>query len=348
MARKLAPIVRSAGVVVCVGTGGVGKTSTAAAIALHGARAGRRTAVITIDPARRLADALGVGELANEPQLVAEFSDGQLFALMLDTKGTFDALVSRYAKDATQRQRILDNPLYQNIAGALSGTQDYMAIEKLYELHESGEFDLIVVDTPPTHHALAFLDAPRLLTRLLENRVYRLLMAPRGLVRAVNTAAQLVVRQLTRAVGVAVVDDAIAFFRAFEGMEAGFTARAHAVTTLLQSDRTAFVLVATPREDTIREANAFVAQLAGGGIGVRACIVNRMTPRFPAVRERAATQLPQGRALAQLREAAAAEGALVGSLVERVGPVAVVKVDLFDHDLHDLAGIAQLEGVLFK
>ena len=134
---------------------------------------------------------------------------GELHALMLDAKGTFDDLVSRYSNDAAQARRILENPFYQNIAGALSGTHEYMAMEKLYELRTSGAYDLVVVDTPPTRHALAFLDAPRSLIRLLDNRIYRLLMAPRGLVRTLNSAAQLFARQITKVVGGEVIDDAL-------------------------------------------------------------------------------------------------------------------------------------------
>ena len=185
----MAEIVDAAKIVVTCGTGGVGKTTTSAAIALHGARSGRRTIVITIDPARRLADAMGISANTNEPSRVNGPWTGELDALMLDAKGTFDTLVTRYARDETQRSRILENRFYQNVASALSGTQEYMAMEKLHALAESGDYDLIVVDTPPTRHALAFLDAPRMLTRLVENRIYRLLMAPRGFVRAVNSAS---------------------------------------------------------------------------------------------------------------------------------------------------------------
>jgi anion-transporting ArsA/GET3 family ATPase len=343
-------LVGTARVVVCVGTGGVGKTTTAAAIALHGAASGRRAVVITIDPARRLADALGIAAIGNEPRHIEGPWSGELFAVMLDTRGTFDTLVARYAADDAQRDRILANAFYQNVAGALSGTQDYMAMEKLYELHESGRFDLIVVDTPPTRHALAFLDAPRLLTRLLENRVYRVLMAPRGVVRAVNSAAQLFVRQVTRLVGTSVVDDAIAFFRAFEGMEEGFTQRADRVFRLLRSDDAAFVLVAAPRADTVAETRFFTEQLRSAGIAVRALVVNRMTPRSVVVADPpvAAQDLPHARAAREFAAAARAEAEQVEALLAGLGRPVVVAVPLLDGDVHDLDGVGRIEALLFS
>ena len=344
---SLARIVDAARIVVTIGTGGVGKTTTSAAIALHGARSGRRTIVVTIDPARRLADAMGISATANEPNRVEGPWTGQLYALMLDTKGTFDTLVTRYAADETQCRRILDNRFYQNIAGALSGTQEYMAMEKLHALAESNEYDLIVVDTPPTRHALAFLDAPRMLIRLLENRIYRLLMAPRGLVRAVNSAAHLFIRQITRVVGAEVVDDAIAFFRAFEGMEQGFTERAKTMIELLRSDDTAFVLVAAPRADTVIETKYFVGQLEASNINVRACVINRMAPLFGTVRAKATKNLPHRQAVDRLRDAAIAEEAQVASLISGLGEVAVGRVPMLASDLHDLDGIATIEGMLF-
>jgi anion-transporting ArsA/GET3 family ATPase len=345
--RSLAEVVDGAKIVVTTGTGGVGKTTTSAAIALHGARSGRRTIVVTIDPARRLADAMGISATANEPNRVEGPWSGELYALMLDTKGTFDTLVTRYARDETQCRRILENRFYQNIAGALSGTQEYMAMEKLHALAESKDYDLIVVDTPPTRHALAFLDAPRLLTRLLDNRIYRLLMAPRGLVRAVNSAAHLFIRQVTRVVGAEVVDDAVAFFRAFEGMEQGFTDRAKTMIDLLRSGDTAFVLVAAPRADAVIETKYFVGQLAASDIEVHACVVNRMAPPLAAVRAKVTKDLPHRQAVDLLREAAIAEEAHVASLVDGLGDIAVERVPLLASDLHDLDGIAAMEGLLF-
>src|SRR6184192_2185028 len=165
-------------IVICCGSGGVGKTTAAAVLALEGARAGRRACVVTIDPAKRLADALGLDRLSNTPSKIEGEWPGELWAMMLDTKSTFDNLVAKYSGNEEQAAGILANRFYRNISGALSGTQEYMAAEKLYELHEAEQFDLVVVDTPPTRSALDFLDAPRRLMRFLDHRLYRALMGP--------------------------------------------------------------------------------------------------------------------------------------------------------------------------
>ena len=229
-APGLRELVMERRILVCCGSGGVGKTTTAAVLALEAARAGRRAVVVTIDPAKRLADALGLEGLTGDPARIDGDWPGELWALMLDTKSTFDDLVVANAATPDQGTRILENRFYRNISGALSGTQEYMAMEKLYELHQRTEFDLVVVDTPPTRHALDFIDAPRRLSRFLDHRLFRMVTAPgRGVMRAVNVAAQTFLRTVSKVVGGEVIDDAVAFFRAFEGMEEGFRQRADAV-----------------------------------------------------------------------------------------------------------------------
>jgi anion-transporting ArsA/GET3 family ATPase len=278
---SLTDLVDRRSIIVCCGSGGVGKTTVAAVVALEGARRGRRTVVVTIDPAKRLADALGLAGLTDTPSRIDGEWPGELWATMLDTKSTFDALVLKHAATPEQGERILANRFYRNISGALSGTQEYMAMEKLYELHDESDFDLVVVDTPPTRHALDFLDAPRRLSRFLEHRLFRLLVAPsRGLVRAVNVAAQTFLRTVSKVVGGDVVDDAIAFFQAFEGMEEGFRERAERVNDLLSAPETAFVLVASPRRDTVGEAHFFAERLQEAGIAVEGLVVNRVHPSF--------------------------------------------------------------------
>jgi anion-transporting ArsA/GET3 family ATPase len=347
-------VVERSDVVVCCGTGGVGKTTTAAAIALAAAREGRRVMVVTIDPARRLADAFGLGGgLTNDPQRIdlgdhlgpdTDTDTGELWASMLDAEATFAALVREHAADAAQAERILSSRFAQNIAGALSGTHEYMAMEKLHELHTSGRFDLIVLDTPPTHDALAFVDAPRLLTRLLDNRLYRLLVHPRrGVLRAATNAAHTVLRPLTRIVGAEVVDDAVAFFRAFEGMEGGFRSRADDVLTLLRAEQTAFIVVVVPRRDTVAETTAFVRQLAASAIAVRGAIVNRSTPSFSA--EGAAPlavdeAVPHTRALADFVAAAVAEAHETSVLLGALTDAPVVRIPLLADDVHDLDGLS--------
>jgi anion-transporting ArsA/GET3 family ATPase len=272
--NELGQVVARSKVVVCCGSGGVGKTTTAALIAMEAARSGRRAVVVTIDPARRLADALGLEGLTNEPSRIDGGWPGELWALMLDTKSTFDGLVRRYSATEAQSEAILTNNFYKNISGSLSGTQEYMATEKLFELAVEGDYDLVVVDTPPTRNALDFLEAPHRLAHFLDHRLYRVLTAPtKGFVKAVNVAAQTLVRALAKVVGADVVDDAISFFQAFEGMDEGFKDRARQVDALLTDDSTAFVLVASPKADTVVEAGYFAEQLHDHRIEVRGLIV---------------------------------------------------------------------------
>jgi anion-transporting ArsA/GET3 family ATPase len=360
----LGEVVADRQIVVCCGSGGVGKTTTAAALALEAARQGRRACVVTIDPAKRLADALGLEALTNTPGKIEGDWPGELWALMLDTKSTFDDLVTRYSDDPGQARRILDNRLYRNISGALSGTQEYMAMEKLYELHSEGRFDVVVVDTPPTRNALDFLDAPRRLTRFLDNRVFRLLMTPtRAYLRAVSVATQAFLRTISKVVGGEVVADAVAFFQAFEGMEEGFRQRAQAVLKLLSEPVTAFVLVASPRRDAVDEALYFASKLGQSGIEVEALVVNRLHPRFgdgsaSEARERAASlgAAAAGAAaaaaglyqnLAEFREVAEREERHFAALASKVAPAPVARVPFLAADVHDVEGLAQVGAYLF-
>jgi anion-transporting ArsA/GET3 family ATPase len=353
-------VVAGAEIVVCTGTGGVGKTTIAAAIALEGARRGRRTVVVTIDPAKRLADALGAGNLTDTPRRIDGDWPGELWATMLDTKSTFDALVRKYGGTDEQVDGILSNRFYRNIAGALSGTQEYMAMEKLYELHEETEFELVVVDTPPTRHALDFIDAPRRLTRFLDHRLYRLVMTPtRGFVRAINVAAQTFLRTVSKVVGGEVIEDSIAFFQAFHGMEEGFRARADAVLELLSADATAFVLVASPHRDTVREAAFFATKLAEAGIPVRGLVANRMHPDFgdgaealgslDALDDSAAgtAWADHLRNLAEFRLVAGQEAKHLMELQALVEPAPTVRVPFLSSDVHDLDGLAEIGRYVF-
>jgi anion-transporting ArsA/GET3 family ATPase len=345
-------------IVVCTGSGGVGKTTTAAVLALEAARLGMRACVVTIDPAKRLANAMGLKGLTNTASKVDGPWSGELWALMLDTKSTFDDLVAKHAETEEQAANILSNRFYRNISGALSGTQEYMAMEKLYELHEDGGYDLIVVDTPPTRNALDFLEAPRRLTRFLDHRLYRVLMAPtRGIVKAMNVAAQAFLRTVSKVVGGDVVRDAVTFFQAFDGMEQGFRDRAAEVLDLLSHESTAFVLVTAPRRDVVEEATFFAEKLGEADIPVRALIVNRMHPRFSdaapgAMAERARTLegSDMGALYANLADfltVASKEESHVAGLAERVMPAPVVRVPFLDTDVHDLEGLAAIGKYLF-
>ncbi len=378
MTVDLDDLVARGRVVICCGTGGVGKTTTAAVLALEGARRGRNACVVTIDPARRLADALGLEHLTNDPSeidraLWAGASDGdavapggRLSAMMLDTKSTFDLLVTRNASSPEQAKRILDNAFYRNVSGALGGTQEYMAMEKLHELYDEGDFDLIVVDTPPTRHALDFLDAPRRLTRLLDNRIFRLLMMPtRAYLRVASVAVQTFLRTVARVVGSEVIEDVVAFFRAFEGMEEGFRERAQVVGDLLVDPTTAFVLVSSPRRDAMEEATFFAERLAEAGQSVQALIVNRVHPAFgdetPAGLRAAAAALRADGAgesaarlaalydnLAHFRDIAILEREHVEAVRNRVGrDTALACVPYLAHDVHDFTTLHEVGRLLF-
>ena len=349
----LAELVAERSIVVCCGSGGVGKTTVSAAFALEAARRGRRACVVTIDPARRLANALGVDGLANTPTCIEGDWAGELWALMLDPKGTFDDLVAKYASSPEQAEGIFANRIYRNLTGALSGTQEYMAMEKLYELSEEGRFDIVVVDTPPTRNALDFLDAPRRLTRFLGHRLFQLLLMPtRAYLRAVSVATQALLRTISKVAGAEIVHDAVAFFQAFEGMEEGFRVRAEHMRRLLARRTTAFVLVTSPRSDTVEEAGWFADKLNESGLAVEGLVVNRVHPRFDSGGELPAA--PPGSALdalaANLRGYQAVnrrEEEAFAALVVQVAPSPVARVPLLDIDVHDVEGLALVADHVF-
>jgi anion-transporting ArsA/GET3 family ATPase len=369
-ASPLEAIVGQARIVVCCGSGGVGKTSTAAALALRGAQAGRRTCVLTIDPARRLAQALGLDLLSNEPSPVrgrgSELREpGGLDAMMLDMRRTFDEVIERYARDDEQAERILANRFYQRLSSTLAGTQEYMAMEKLYELHEAGRYELLVVDTPPTRSALDFLDAPQHLNELLDARALRLLIAPaqrvgRGYLKGLNFATTTMTRLVRRLTGSELLADVGEFFAAFEGMYDGFKERARRVYDLLQQPGTAFVVVATPDQAALREAVFFAGRLGDDGMPLGALVVNRIhqaavIPKVPATAlRRLADGGADGRLLADLvfqhqalEREAACERERIAELATAVPGVEVVEVPLMPDDVHDLAGLRRLGAHLF-
>jgi anion-transporting ArsA/GET3 family ATPase len=358
----LAEALLDATVVVCCGSGGVGKTTTAAVLGLEEAGRGRRVVVVTIDPARRLADALGLPDgLGPDPRRIDLDVPGELWAMMLDTEVMFDQVVRRNAATPEQAERIVDNRFYRNIAGSLSGTQEYMASEALHQLHGDGRFDLVVVDTPPSRNALDFLEAPGVLARFLDHRAFKLLMLPaRGGLRVLNAAAQPILRAIGRVVGSDVLADAVAFFQAFAGMEVGFRERAESVTDLLRSPETRYLLVASPRHDTVQEAVWFADQLTAQQLGVAAAVVNRVHPMFgegsadqaaDAAAAAAADGDPVEAALwtnlADLRTIAERERAELAPLVERLGSAPLVEVPLLAGDVHDLETLRLLARHLF-
>ena len=283
-------------IIVCCGSGGVGKTTAAAAIGLRAAERGRHVVVLTVDPARRLAQAMGLSFLDNIPRPVDAglSSGGSLHAMMLDMKRTFDEIVEAHA-DPDRAAQILANPFYQSLSSSFAGTQEYMAMEKLGQLHRTDEWDLIVVDTPPSRSALDFLDAPERLGRFLDGRLIRLLTAPakpgRAYLKMLNAGFSLVTGTLTKVLGAQVLKDMQTFVTAFDTMFGGFRERAEATYRLLQTPGTAFIVLAAPEPDALREASYFVERLAGERMPLAGLILNRV--HVPA-----ATRLSAARSIA--------------------------------------------------
>ena len=293
---------RSSRVIVCCGSGGVGKTTTAAALALRAAERGRSVVVLTIDPARRLAQALGVASLDNSPQKVelGPEAKGELHAMMLNMRRTFDDMVLEHSSSG-KAQQILENQFYQTVASSFSGTQEYMAMEKLGQLAQSDEWDLIVVDTPPSRNALDFLDAPQRLGAFLDGRMIRIFTAPgRGFGRLVTGAMGLALKAVSTIVGSQMLSDASAFVQSLDSMFGGFRERANRTYRLLQQPGTHFMVVAAPEPDALREASFFVERLSGDRMPLSGLVLNRTHPTLSA--------LPSDHALAAADQLAEEEG----------------------------------------
>jgi anion-transporting ArsA/GET3 family ATPase len=274
-------------IIVCCGSGGVGKTTTAAAFALRAAERGRDVVVLTIDPARRLAQSLGLTELGNTPRPVEGIdasAGGRLHAMMLDMKRTFDEIVVEHS-DPGRAEQILSNPFYQSLSASFAGTQEYMAMEKLGQLHAQGTWDLIVVDTPPSRSALDFLDAPNRLGSFLDGRFIKILTAPAkvggfGAFKLLTSGFSLVTGALGKLLGSGLLADVQSFVNALDTMFGGFRERAEATYRLLQAPGTSFVVVAAPEPDALREASFFARRLAEEKMPLAGLVLNRVHPRL--------------------------------------------------------------------
>lgn len=391
----IARLIDSKSVVVCLGPGGVGKTTTAAALGIAGAKRGLRVAVLTVDPARRLAQAMGLqpesdgagvgptqedeqgtssglgqnSGLGNDPQLIEGPWGGELWGVMLDPKATFDQLIAEHADSERQRDAILKNRLYQNLTTSLAGTNEYMAAERLRSLHLDDRFDLVVLDTPPAHHAIDLLDSPGRLSRFFDHKLYRTILAPRpGVLRAMTTAANLVVRAIGQVVGSTLMADAIDFFNQFAGMDRGFRDRAAEVDELLASSQTSYVLISSPRSEPLAAARWVAKQLRDRGREIDALVVNRVTPNFftkadlddrsgsdvassdaanpKPVGPPAAAPGPLEQNLAELEELRRAEIGLIDRAVKDLGSVEYVLIREFHQAITDIEGLDALGAIL--
>jgi anion-transporting ArsA/GET3 family ATPase len=343
------------------GAGGVGKTTTAAALAVEAARRGRRVLVCTIDPARRLATSLGLLRLPGEPRSVslarvAPGARGSLAAMTLDTKRTFDALVERYAGGEEARRRILGNHVYQQISAAVAGSHEYMAMEKLLDLSRDDRFDLVVLDTPPTRHALDFLDAPDRLLGFLDTSVLRFFLRPyfaagRLTLKVATRTGALALRLADRLLGLQFLQDMSEFFLAFESMYDGFQERAGKVHDLLRDPGSGFVVVAGPRTSALDQARFFHARLREKGMPFVAFVVNRVHrhPRpFPRSRlGDPALAEALGRIVALERTVARAEARELARFEAETREAAVL-LEEREGDVHDLRGLVDVADGLFS
>ena len=353
-------------IIVCCGSGGVGKTTTAAALGLRAAERGRSVVVLTIDPARRLAQSMGLTELDNAPRPVAgvdESAGGSLDAMMLDMKRTFDEIVLAHSTPE-RADKIFENPFYQSLSSSFSGTQEYMAMEKLGQLKESGQWDLVVVDTPPTRSALDFLDAPQSLARFLDGRLLRLLVAPakaggRAYMKVLSTSFLTFARLFTKVMGAQVLQDVSQFVAALETMFGGFRQRAEETYRLLAAPGTSFVVVSAPESAALREASYFIDRLAEDAMPLAGLVLNRVVrtaaPELSAERSLAAaeeleTSEPLAASVLRIHADRVLTSARQRRLAERFTlahpEVARAEIAALSEDVHDLDGLRVIAAQL--
>ena len=351
---SVGPLLEGRDICICAGAGGVGKTTTSAAIAVGMAQQGLKVAVLTIDPARRLANSLGLPELGNEESQVELDAPGELWAMMLDAKSTFDEIVAKHAPDAATRDAVLSNRIYKELSTAVAGSQEYMAMEKLHELHLEGRYDLLVLDTPPTRNALDFLDAPDRLSRFIDSRSLQFFLAPsRTGLKIFSKGTGILFSVLKRLTGVDLLQDLSDFFRSFGDMAEGFRDRAKAVKALLADDRTTFLLVTSPTHEAIEEAKFFRDRLDESDMPFGGIVVNRMHVEAdvddPGVQDGLDPDLERRLVenFEDFRALAVRDRDNVAELTADVGDRPVIVVPYLDEDVHDLAGLEAMNEYLF-
>jgi anion-transporting ArsA/GET3 family ATPase len=356
-------------IIVCCGSGGVGKTTTAAALALRAAERGRQVVVLTIDPARRLAQSMGLSELDNIPREVAgvdRTAGGRLDAMMLDMKRTFDEIVLAHSSTPERAEALLANPFYQSLSSSFAGTQEYMAMEKLGQLDATGEWDLIVVDTPPTRSALDFLDAPTRLGTFLDGRLLRLLLAPakaggRAYMKVIGAGLGMFTRVISKLLGAQLLTDVSQFVAALETMFGGFRQRAERTYRLLGAPGTSFIVVAAPEAAALREASYFVDRLDSDGMPLAGMVINRMhhTDAHSLTAERSLTaaenltehgERPLAAALLRIHaervRLASREARLRERFTSAHPDTPLVEVEALPEDVHDLDGLREIGAAL--
>jgi anion-transporting ArsA/GET3 family ATPase len=355
-------------VCICGGSGGVGKTTAAAAIAMGEAAAGRKVAVVTIDPAKRLANSLGLKQLDNEPRLVdpALFEDsglemqGELWAMTLDPKRTFDEVIDRLAPDTKTRDDVLANRIYQELSSAVAGSQEYTAMAKLYELDQKAAFDLLVLDTPPSRNALDFLDAPDRLTQFFEGRALKVFLRPTGFAtRLMGRGTGVVFSILKRVTGVDLLEDLSVFFRSISGLIGGFQERARGVNALLSDTRTTFLLVTSPEREPIDEAIYFWRKLKSARMPFGGVIVNRVhhdllgelepddvaAELAPEVGQELAARVAEN--FRDYHVLARRDHENIERLTSKLEQPRVIMVPYLDEDVHDIEGLGRIHRFLF-
>jgi anion-transporting ArsA/GET3 family ATPase len=355
VSTDLATVLARADLLVTCGPGGVGKTTTAAALGIAAARRGRKVVVVTVDPARRLADALGIdvdAHMFDPHEVVGAGSDGgSLWALMLDAETVFDRMIVERAGDQVKADKILANPVYRSIAGSLAGAQDYMAVERLHQLHTSREYDLVIIDTPPSRDAIDLLEAPDRLVRFLGHPIYRALTMPsRSFARVANAGTSAFLWIVRKLAGPKLVEDTIEFFRSLSGMEQGLRQRAAEAAVLLRASSTSFVLVSSPRAEAVGESVHLANAVLDGGFRLDGVVVNLVHPMpDPLVGlddvepGPLADQLDYHRELTAL---AISERAEMEELLHLADGVAVAEVPLLEVDVHDVEGLTRLADLL--
>ena len=365
---NVADELRDKRVCICGGSGGVGKTTVSAAIAMGMAAEGLKVAVVTIDPARRLANSLGLEELGNEPRLVdpklfgkaGVEMKGELWAMMLDAKRTFDEVIGRLAPDEDTRDEILSNRIYKELSSAVAGSQEYTAMSKLYDLDRDHDFDLLVLDTPPSRNALDFLDAPDRLTQFLEGRALQVFLRPTGFAtRIVGRGTGVVFGVLKRVTGVDLLQDLSVFFRSLGGLIDGFKERAKQVNALLADPETTFLLVTSPEREPIDEAIYFWRKLKAARMPFGGVIVNRVhhdeAPDADPDEVAAELEDELGAKLARrvaenfrdYQMLARRDAANIERLAQKLDEQRLALVPHLDDDVHDIAGLSRIHRFLF-